>query len=241
MFSHFLVTNKPKSRPDVVINNRSVWPTSSSVHHSANNHHNYCNGYSSSPRGGGGGGFWSAWNLWPSSIRKTTATSCTSPKSSSKYNYKDVAGQDRYVKQQRQSLIDKHHHHHLDIELQNMNNQEEQQQEETNEFIPTPPMSPSLFILPRCMQNDQCYSPVKLVALPERKPKRIKFRAVETESLIEKFDKITIIQTRTRRKSGSEVTTTTSDEEEDKENKRSHSSRVGEGQRKNRVLSERRC
>lgn len=152
--------------------------------------------------------------------------------------------QDRYFEQQCHSLIDKHHHqdHDLDIELQYMNGQraedKAQEEEEEIQLISTPPMSPSRFILPRCMQENQCYSPVQLVALPERKPKRIKFRAAETESLIEKFDKITIMETRKRRKSAPEMTTSDEEEDEDKENKRSDSWRVGEERESNRVLSE---
>lgn len=92
--------------------------------------------------------------------------------------------------------------------------------------LPTPPMSPSMYILPRCMEQ-QCYSPVKLMAAPQAKAKRIKFRSDDCESLIEKFDKITIMETRmsaTHARNTNNNNGFDDDEEEEEEKVRKHDS-----------------
>lgn len=180
-------------------------------------------GAASGPHGEGGGGFWSAtansvWNLLPSSILKTS-----SQKSSSKHYYKDMVPQpgDRYYHEQqsRKLLIDPTNcgEEPKEIEMDYLNVQNNNNSH--LDSYPTPPMSPSLFILPRCMQ-EQCYSPVKLVAGPERcsgrAMKRIKFRSDDCDSLIEKFDKITIMETRMASNGSAEVEEDESQKDEEK-------------------------
>lgn len=202
MFSHFLPGNKPRSVP----RNLVKFNDSSSFDGINNNY----NGRPSSS----GGQNWSVWNLLPSSIAKTT-----SRKSSSRHYYKNAAvPQDRHYEQQRHQLIDqtdccgtppgpreiemvylnpKQYNDNHKIHLDEGEEEDEDEDKENRLMIsyPTPPMSPSPFILPRCMQ-EQCYSPVKLTAASDRSMKRIEFRSDDCDSLIEKFDKITIMDRR---------------------------------------------
>lgn len=195
MFSQFILSNnnnKPKSRPDGGLNN-----------HSMSDRSNYCSGKFAEK--GKNGGFWSTngfRSLWTS--RSQSASKC---------HYKDIV-QDRYYAQQRHRLID------------DQPEGEEKREIELDYFNdppppPTPPMSPSHFMLPRCMQ-EQCFSPVKLCAAQEeeRKPRRIKFRPVDSETLIEKFDKISIMA-----KSGQAAAAAVM--EDDKENESGNSVGVG--------------
>lgn len=97
--------------------------------------------------------------------------------------------------QQRHTLIDRNGQQPREIEMDFLNHSPpETSQFEEISNLPTPPMSPSMFILPRCMDQEQCYSPVKLMAAPQTK-RRFQFRSDDCESLIEKFDRITIMAT----------------------------------------------
>lgn len=189
MFAHFLA-NKPTGTKcsGGVVRNPLLNNNSQQMSSKENNYYNY-NGRPSEGVGGASrSGFWSVWNLLPSSILKTTT-------SSSKSYYKDKSHPNRYQdEQQRHTLIDRNGQPPREIEMDFLNHSppETSQFEEINS-LPTPPMSPSMFILPRCMDQEQCYSPVKLMAVPPTK-RRFQFRSDDCESLIEKFDRITIME-----------------------------------------------
>lgn len=213
MFSHLKFAKSRAAAADVLTNNnRPMSPYCSANSITNNNNIIDCNGRRGNYEAGGGGLLlWSAtasslWNLLPSSILKTS-----SRKSSSKYGDDEVGVPgDRYYEQQRRHLIDKQQEQPLqnkrrgvkDIELKYLNQNhnypaegedEDQDDEEVKPILQSsPPMSPSMFILPRCLEPQQCYSPVKLVAAVERVPRRIMFSAEDGMSVIEKFDKITI-------------------------------------------------
>lgn len=184
-----------------------------------NHKKNNCNGRScSGTSGGGGGGFWSqsVWNLWPKSTRT---------KQSSKYDYKDILANDhhRSYEQQCRTLINSNNEDNLnddvvrEIEMDFLkppsqqhptpspllwlnNEHDEDDWPDTirgnPNATPTPPMSPTMWFMPRCMDENQFFSPVKLNAGPERmsqRRRRFQFQDEDCDSLIEKFDKISII------------------------------------------------
>lgn len=165
MFSHF-IANK-RSNTDVGLNYYKVSPNN---HLNAQNYNN--------------GGFWpSAFrNLWSSSSSMLPKAAS----SRSKYHYKDFGQADRYQEQRQRRPL---------IELQPLSSSSSSTQLSiVAEPCPTPPpMSPSMFTIPRYNQEERLYSPVKLAAAPERRPRRIQFRPDDCEELIEKFDKITIM------------------------------------------------
>lgn len=179
MFSHFL-SNKNKSSSAISEINNNVYSTTTiSLQDRVNNE----SGRSSKSTSG--------WNFWPSSFLKSQQQ-----KSSSKYNYKDIV-QDKYYEQQRHSLIDGPRE--IEMDLLNHDNCDKS----VLDGYPTPPISPSMFILPRCM-DEQFFSPVKLVAPPEghflrnttnsTADQRIEFVEEDCElSLVEKFDRISIM------------------------------------------------
>lgn len=156
------------------------------------------------------GSFWptSVWNLWPSALLLQKPSTATR----SKYSYKDFGEAERHHEQRQRCPL---------IALGGPSSV-------VDEPCPTPPpMSPSMFTIPRhqCFEEQLLYSPVKLAAAPEGRPKRIQFRPDDCVSLIEKFDKITIMD---KRGGGQGAV----DEGEDKENKmteRRNFNRVGGG------------
>lgn len=192
MFASFL-GNKPKSRPDAIkSHNISCLPVSPSKNYRGHRHRPTATTATA-------GGFWpaSVWNLLP--LLKTTSTQKSSPKC----YYKDVVVVAQDDEQQRHRLIspneneDEEEEENLGPRAIEMDFLNQMNSGEEILGLPTPPTSPSPFILPRCLDQTQCYSPVKLVACPERRSKRIEFRADnvrDSGSLIEKFDKITITE-----------------------------------------------
>lgn len=172
MFSHF-IANK-RSSADDRLNNYKVSPNNAAA--AAKSKQN--------------GRFWpassSVWNLWPSVLQKPSSSSSLSS-TRSKYYYKDFGQAERYHEQRQRSPL---------IELQTLSSSSSSLAAVVvaiEEPCPTPPpSSPSMFMIPR-WDDRQLYSPVKLAAAPESRPKRIKFRPDDCDSLIEKFDKISII------------------------------------------------
>ena len=190
MFAHFLANHKAKSRPAAIeINNNNPPQVSSKNNYFNGRNNSTADGEQVDCEGGGGGFSWSAsvWNLW-----STTANSRNHHR---RRYYKDKVQRDRHYDQQRSKLIAPENGGlPMEIEMDFLDKNNHRHLVDAAPPATPPPMSPSMFILPRCLE-EQCYSPVKLVAGPERMSlRKIKFRSEDSAgSLIEKFDRITIM------------------------------------------------